>query len=173
MRPGTSLVSLIYRTGRTSPEAVTVDFNSGRTSTFTVVTSGSSLRVATTLMTITSTSTTRADTPIIIFFFLLRAISVSIPYLNSPGLSASQRLDSKALRIVHGLSWFYEEFWRLVSKKSRAGRPDCKRSVDYLPNLALRQTGGIAELPIELRQHKAIGAPCGFALRYFVWIVST
>jgi hypothetical protein len=39
-------------------------------------------------MTTTSTRTTRADTPIIIFFFLLRAISVSIPYLNSPGLNA-------------------------------------------------------------------------------------
>src|ERR1051326_1830276 len=74
MRPGTSLVSLIYRIGRISPEAVTVCFSSGLLSILTVTTSGSSLRLASTLIITTVASTTPTTTPIIIFFFLLNAI---------------------------------------------------------------------------------------------------
>src|SRR5438876_1142052 len=76
MRPGTSLVSLMYWIGLTSPEAVTVCRNSCLTSILTVVTSGSSLRLAKTLTMITSAKTATATTAII-FFFRLNAISCS------------------------------------------------------------------------------------------------
>ncbi len=62
--------------GRTSPEAVTVDFSSGRTSTLTTVTSASSLPRAKMLMTTTSPRRATAETAIMIFFFRLRAIGV-------------------------------------------------------------------------------------------------
>jgi hypothetical protein len=63
--------------GRTSPDAVTVWRNSGRVSILTVVTSGSSFRLANTLMMITSASNTTAEAAIIIFFFRLKAMTSS------------------------------------------------------------------------------------------------
>src|ERR1044072_8286829 len=64
--------------GRTSPDEVTVCFNSGLISSLTVTSSGSSLRVAITLITTTEMSTTAATTPMTIFFFRLRAILNSL-----------------------------------------------------------------------------------------------
>src|SRR5215217_3000331 len=60
--------------GCISPDAVTVCLSSGLTSSFTVTTSGSSLRVATTLMTTTRAITTATTAPIMIFFLRLNAI---------------------------------------------------------------------------------------------------
>ena len=74
MRPCTSLVRLTKRMGRTSPEAVTVDFSSGRTSTLTTVTSGSSLPRAKMLMTTMIAMTATAATAMMIFFFRLTAM---------------------------------------------------------------------------------------------------
>src|ERR1044072_3034828 len=67
----------MYRIGRTSPDAVTVCFNSGRVSSLTVTTSGSSLRVATTLTTTAIASTAATIAPITIFFFRLNAILIN------------------------------------------------------------------------------------------------
>src|SRR6266446_5044363 len=87
-------------------------------STFTVVTSGSSLRLAMTLMITLSSNTTTADTAIIIFFFLLRAIGIRSLRDFVSWTLASGQFRRRMPRTVSCLRCFYDEINRSVSKKS-------------------------------------------------------